>query len=42
MNDVIALEQLFTVFTGKIDENLNKRRKVVEHPEMIDDYIKLK
>ena len=37
-----ALEALFIVFGNLLDKNLNKRRKVLENPQMIYDYIHFK
>ncbi len=42
LNDVRALEELFITFTGLLDKELNKRRKVLENPQMIYDYIHFK
>ena len=38
MNDVIALEQLFIVYAEQLNKQLNKRRNVFDHPQMIQDY----
>tara|TARA_B110000967_G_scaffold44220_1_gene44376 strand:- start:1037 stop:1654 length:618 start_codon:yes stop_codon:yes gene_type:complete len=42
LNDVIALEQLYVVLTTKLNDELNKRRKPIEYPQMIHDYIHFK
>jgi len=42
LNDVIALEQLYVVLTAKLHEKLGKRRKPIEYPQMIHDYIHFK
>lgn len=42
LNDIRALEELFIVFGNLLDKNLNKRRKVLENPQMIYDYIHFK
>ena len=42
LNDVIALEQLYVVLTTKLHEKLGKRRKPIEYPQMIYDYIHFK
>ena len=42
MNDVIALDKLYFNLENKLDNELDKRRKVSQNPEMVFDYIKLK
>ena len=42
LNDVIALEQLYIVLTAKLHNELGKRRKPIEYPQMIHDYIHFK
>jgi DNA polymerase III alpha subunit (gram-positive type) len=42
LNDVIALEQLYVAMTTKLHEKLGKRRKPIEYPQMIQDYIHFK
>ena len=42
MNDVIALEQLFNSLADMLNKELNKRRNVFDHPQIINDYITLK
>lgn len=42
LNDVIALEQLYFSLCEILNKNLNKRRSVLEHPQMINDYIHFK
>ena len=42
LNDVMALEKLFIVFTELLDKELNKRRKSLENQQMIYDYIHFK
>jgi len=39
LNDVIALEQLFNVFSDLLNKELNKRKSVFDNPQMIQDYI---
>ena len=41
MNDVIALEKLYTNLVLKLDNELNNRRKAIDNPEIIMNYIKL-
>ena len=41
MNDVIALEKLYTNLVLKLDNELNNRRKAIDNPETIMNYIKL-
>ena len=42
LNDVIALEKLYVVLTTKLHEELGKRRKPIDNPQMIHDYIHFK
>ena len=42
LNDVIALEQLYVVLTAKLHDELGKRRKPIDNPQMIHDYIHFK
>jgi len=42
LNDVIALEQLYVVLTTKLHDVIGKRRKPIEYPQMIHDYIHFK
>ena len=42
LNDVIALEQLYFSLCEILNKTLNKRRSVLEHPQMINDYIHFK
>ena len=42
LNDVIALEQLYVVLTAKLHDEIGKRRKPIEYPQMIHDYIHFK
>jgi DNA polymerase III alpha subunit (gram-positive type) len=42
LNDVIALEKLYVVLTTKLHEELGKRRKPIDNPQMIHDYIHIK
>ena len=42
LNDVIALEQLYISLCEILNNNLNKRRSVLENPQMINDYIHFK
>ena len=42
LNDVIALEQLYAVLGNNLNEELCKRRKPIDHPWMIHDYIHFK
>jgi DNA polymerase III epsilon subunit-like protein len=42
LNDVRALEELFTIFGELINKELNSRRNVLENPQMIYDYIHFK
>jgi len=42
LNDVIALEKLYVVLAAKLHDELGKRRKPIEYPQMIHDYIHFK
>lgn len=42
LNDVRALEELFTIFGELLNKQLNSRRNVLENPQMIYDYIHFK
>ena len=42
LNDVIALEELFTKLGELLNTELNSRRNVLENPQMIRDYIHFK
>jgi DNA polymerase III epsilon subunit-like protein len=42
MNDVKSLEQLYIALCGILNKDLNKRRSVLENPQMIHDYIHFK
>jgi len=42
MNDVKSLEQLYISLCGILNKDLNKRRSVLENPQMIHDYIHFK
>ena len=42
LNDVIALEKLYVVLTTKLHKELGKRRKPIDNPQMIHDYIHFK
>ena len=42
MNDVIALEKLFNSLADMLNKELNKRRNVFDHPQILNDYITLK
>jgi DNA polymerase III alpha subunit (gram-positive type) len=42
LNDVIALEQLYISLCEILNKNLNKRRSVLDNPQMINDYIHFK
>ena len=42
LNDVIALEQLYFSLCEILNKTLNKRRSVLAHPQMINDYIHFK
>ena len=42
LNDVIALEQLYASLGNKLNEEISKRRKPLDHPIMIHDYIHFK
>jgi len=42
LNDVIALEQLYNHLGELLNKDINKRRNVLENPQMIYDYIHFK
>ena len=42
LNDVIALEQLYNHLGELLNKEINKRRNVLENPQMIHDYIHYK
>ena len=42
LNDVRALEELFTKFCEILNKEMNSRRNVLENPQMIYDYIHFK
>ena len=42
LNDVLALEELFTKLGELLNTELNSRRNVLENPQMIRDYIHFK
>ena len=42
LNDVLALEELFTKLGDLLNTELNSRRNVLENPQMIRDYIHFK
>ena len=42
LNDVIALEKLYVALATKLHEELGKRRKPIDNPQMINDYIHFK
>ena len=41
LNDIIALEELFCKLCELLNAELNKRRSVLDNPQMIQDYIKI-
>ena len=42
LNDVVALENLYVVLTAKLHDEIGKRRKPIDNPQMIHDYIHLR
>ena len=42
LNDVLALEELYTKLCEILNKELNSRRNVLENPQMIHDYIHFK